>query len=680
MNDETGVHTLLKAAIYRAQQNLISLQDPDGYWLGELIVDSTLCSDYITFMHWSGEIDFELQQKCVDHILSRRLPDGGWNIYPEGPSEVNASVKAYLSLKLAGFSQNDPLLSLARAKIHELGGIERTNTYARLYLALLGQIPWDAVPTIPVEFLLLPRWLPVNLYAVSSWTRAMVVPLAIINHYKPTRALPKDKGIQELYLDPGKVPRQKASGLKQFFILIDRCLKFIEGRGILPLRKKALAVAEEWMIERIGDGCSGLAAIFPAMLNSMIALRCLGYQPNHSIYRKAEADFRELFVDDDQGFRIQPCFSPIWDTAITLVALARSGIGASHPCSQSAVRWLLSQEVRIAGDWVANNPAPEPTGWCFEFNNPFCPDVDDTAMVLLALYTAGYREDSGLYDRVVRWLLSFQNRDGGWAAFDKDVQNPLLENVPFADHNAILDPSCCDVTARVLEILGHLGFRRSHPAIRRAVHFLQEKQETDGAWYGRWGVNYIYGTSQVLRGLLTIGVDMAEPWVQRGLDWLERHQNEDGGWGETVASYDDPRLRGQGVSTPSQTAWAVLGLCAFRRTRLKSIDKGIRYLIKTQNPDGSWSETLITGTGFPRVFYLKYDMYRNNWPLLALARYAGEVSVNWPQTAIVSRSVNVVLDRPEPDPEAAFSSLISGFSSLPVFVLLKDFLTKLNHG
>ena len=680
MNDETGVHTLLKAAIYRAQQNLISLQDPDGYWLGELIVDSTLCSDYITFMHWSGEIDFELQQKCVDHILSRRLPDGGWNIYSEGPSEVNASVKAYLSLKLAGFSQNDPLLSLARAKIHELGGIERTNTYARLYLALLGQIPWDAVPTIPVEFLLLPRWLPVNLYAVSSWTRAMVVPLAIINHYKPTRALPKDKGIQELYLDPGKVPRQKASGLKQFFILIDRCLKFIEGRGILPLRKKALAVAEEWMIERIGDGCSGLAAIFPAMLNSMIALRCLGYQPNHSIYRKAEADFRELFVDDDQGFRIQPCFSPIWDTAITLVALARSGIGASHPCSQSAVRWLLSQEVRIAGDWVANNPAPEPTGWCFEFNNPFCPDVDDTAMVLLALYTAGYREDSGLYDRVVRWLLSFQNRDGGWAAFDKDVQNPLLENVPFADHNAILDPSCCDVTARVLEILGHLGFRRSHPAIRRAVHFLQEKQETDGAWYGRWGVNYIYGTSQVLRGLLTIGVDMAEPWVQRGLDWLERHQNEDGGWGETVASYDDPKLRGQGVSTPSQTAWAVLGLCAFRRTRLKSIDKGIRYLIKTQNPDGSWSETLITGTGFPRVFYLKYDMYRNNWPLLALARYAGEVSVNWPQTAIVSRSVNVVLDRAEPDPEAAFSSLISGFSSLPVFVLLKDFLTKLNHG
>src|SRR6266403_566861 len=293
-------------------------------------------------MHWSGDIDLELQQKCVDHILSRQLPDGGWNIYPEGPSEVNASVKAYLSLKLTGFSENDALLSLARAKIHELGGIERTNTYARLYLALLGQIPWDAVPTIPVEFLLLPRWLPVNLYAVSCWTRAMVVPLAIINHYKPARALPEDKGIRELYLDPARVPRQKASGLKQFFILIDRCLKFIEGHGVLPLRKKALAVAEEWMIERIGDGCSGLAAIFPAMLNSMIALRCLGYRPEHPIYQK---------------------------------------------------------------------PEPEPTGWCFEFNNPFCPDVDDTAMVLLALHTAGYRDDQALYDRVVRWLLSFRNRD-----------------------------------------------------------------------------------------------------------------------------------------------------------------------------------------------------------------------------------------------------------------------------
>jgi squalene-hopene/tetraprenyl-beta-curcumene cyclase len=678
VNHDAGAHGLLEQAVTRAQQHLISLQHPEGYWIGELIVDSTLCSDYVTFMHWSGDIDLNLQQKCIDHILSRQLPDGGWNIYPEGPAEVNASVKAYLALKLAGFSQEDRILSLARAKIHELGGIEKTNTYARLYLALLGQIPWDAVPTIPVEFLLLPRWLPVNLYAVSSWTRAMVVPLAIINHYKPTRALPDERGIRELYLDPTRVPHHKTSGLKQFFILIDRCLKFIERNGYLPLRRAALNVAERWMLERIGDGCSGLAAIFPAMLNSMIALRCLGYLPDHPIYRKADSDFRELFVEDEQGFRIQPCFSPIWDTAITLVSLARSGISQHHPASRKAVQWLLSQEVRIAGDWAVNNPEPEPTGWCFEFNNPYCPDVDDTAMVLLALHTAGYQADPSLYERVVQWLLSFQNRDGGWAAFDKDVQNPLLENVPFADHNAILDPSCCDVTARVLEILGNLGFRQRHPAIRHATRFLKEKQEPDGAWYGRWGVNYIYGTSQVLRGLRAIGMDMSEPWIERGRDWLEVRQNEDGGWGETVASYYDPSLRGQGASTPSQSAWALLGLCAFPQVNRKSVERAVDYLVSTQNPDGSWSETLITGTGFPRVFYLKYDMYRNNWPLMALARFASGVPAYRPESGVLSGMLSDAGHNEElaPSTQAEFSSLLSGFASLPVFVLLKDFLTK----
>jgi squalene-hopene/tetraprenyl-beta-curcumene cyclase len=681
VNKDEGVKELLKEAVSRAQQHLFGLQHPEGYWIGELMVDSTLCSDYLTFMHWSGEVDLDLQRKCVDHILERQLRDGGWNIYPEGPSEINASVKAYLALKLAGFTPEEPVMVAARSKIRELGGIEKTHTYARLYLALLGQISWDSVPTIPVEFLLLPKWLPVHLHAVSSWTRAMVVPLAIINHYKPTRHLPEERGLRELYIDPTKIPRTKASGLKQFFIWIDHGLKFLEKKKWLPLREAALNVAERWMIERIGDGCSGLAAIFPAMLNSMIALRCLGYPTDHSIYRKADGDFRELFVEDEDGFRIQPCLSPVWDTAITLMTLARSGIPEDHPAARKSIEWLLSQEIRIAGDWAVNNPNLEPTGWSFEFNNPFFPDVDDTAMVLLALETAGYKDDPALYDRVVQWLLGFQCKDGGWAAFDKDVQNPLLESVPFADHNAILDPSCCDVTARVLEVLGNLGFRAAHPAIRNALRFLAEHQETDGSWYGRWGVNYIYGTSQVLRGLQAIGADMDEPWISLGGEWLEAHQNADGGWGESVQSYDDPSMRGEGVSTPSQTAWAILGLCAFNDDDAPSIKSGVNYLISNQNSDGSWTEELITGTGFPRVFYLKYDMYRNTWPLMALARYAARNAKDAPLSPAITQNVSALAVRElESADVASFPSLLSAVGSLPLFVLLKDLLTKLNHG
>ena len=675
VKDKAGASTLLSEAISNAQRHLFGLQNPDGYWVGELIVDSTLCSDLMTFMYWSGDIDLDLQQKCIEHILARRLPDGGWNIYPEGPSEVNASVKAYLSLKLAGYSADDPMMVQTRERIHQLGGMERTNTYARLYLALLGQVPWEVVPSIPVEFLLLPKWLPIHMHAVSSWTRAMIVPLAIINHYKPTRQLPPECQISELFLNPEVAIYTKASGTRQLFLALDRWLKRVEQKGSLPWRRKALQDAESWMLQRIGEGCGGLAAIFPAILNSMIALRCLGYDRNHPVFEKAESDFRELFVEDEEGFRIQPCLSPVWDTAITVTSLARSGITINNPSIKKAIDWLLAREVRIAGDWVANVPGVEPSGWAFEFENPYYADVDDTAMVLLALNESGHETDPVVLARAVRWLLAFQCKDGGWAAFDKDVQNPLLENVPFADHNAILDPSCCDVTARALEALGKLGFRISHPAIANGIKFLKRQQEPDGAWFGRWGVNYIYGTSQVLRGLLAVGADMSEPWIQKGRTWLEEHQNADGGWGETVASYDEPLLRGQGTTTASQTAWALLGLCAFPDVERRSVREGIEYLVSNQNPDGSWSETLITGTGFPLVFYLKYDMYRNNWPLMALARYQTRVA------EAASRPVEreeVLHDRRRS--EDSFASTRSSFSSLPVFVLLRDLLTKLNHG
>jgi squalene-hopene/tetraprenyl-beta-curcumene cyclase len=558
----------LLRAIRRAQANLLRLQHPDGYWCGELVVDSTLCSDYVLFMHWSEEVDAVLEEKCVAHIRRRQLADGGWNIYAGGPSDVNASVKAYFALKLAGHSPDAPWMREARACILRLGGIPRMNTYAKLYLALLGQFPWKYLPTVPVELVFFPTWFPFNLYELSSWSRAMLIPLAILNHHKPTRRLPRSRQLHELYPvgsesdDLGLGWRKPRLSWPNFFLVCDRLLKQLHRLPWKPWRLRALALAERWMIARMGEGSDGLAAIFPAMLNSLIALRTLGYAPDHPLYVKARRDFEGLFVDDPEDFRIQPCRSPVWDTAISLIALRESGVVAEDASLARAVDWLEQKEVRTRGDWSVKNRGVEPSGWAFEFGNVFYPDTDDTMMVLMALARCGSTERSPLFQRALAWLLSFQCRDGGWAAFDKNVTQRWLEDVPFADHNAILDPTCSDLTGRVLELLGFIRHPREDPAVQRALTFLRRTQDADGSWYGRWGVNYIYGTWQVLRGLRAIGEEMRQPWIVRARDWLESCQNEDGGWGETCASYDDPHLKGKGPSTPSQTAWALMGLIA----------------------------------------------------------------------------------------------------------------------
>ena len=620
----------LEEAITRAQANLLRQQHPDGHWCGELIVDSTLCSDYVLFMHWLGDVDETLQQRCVRHILKRQLPDGGWNIYYGGPSEVNASVKAYFALKLAGHSPDLPFMQEARANILRLGGIPRMNTYSKLYLALLGQFPWQYLPSIPVEMILLPNWAPFNIYRMSSWSRAMLIPLAIINHFKPTRELPEAQQLHELYpvgteQNDFTLPRHRRFfAWQNFFLRCDHALKLISKLGWRPMRKRALEEAERWMLERIGDGSDGLAAVFPAMLNALIALRALGYPETHPAYQKALADFRGLFVDDPDDFRIQPCLSPVWDTAINLISLAESGVPADHPALRRAAEWLVNKEVRLRGDWTVNNPHVEASGWAFEYNNVYYPDTDDTAMVLMGLRLVRPENADGLnklFKRALDWQLSFQCRDGGWAAFDKEVTQHWLEDVPFADHNAILDPTCSDLTARTLELFGYIDFDTKQECVRRAVQYLIDTQEDDGSWYGRWGVNYIYGTWQVLRGLRAIGEDMTQDWVLRGRDWLESCQNDDGGWGESPVTYDTPLLKGKGESTASQTAWALMGLCACGDLDRLSVQRGVRYLLATQNGDGAWNEPQITGTGFPRVFYLKYDMYRQNFPLMALATY-----------------------------------------------------------
>ena len=623
--------TRVQAALQRSQEFLLSEQKPEGYWVGELMVDSTLVSDTVAYHHWNGKVDAAWQRKAVNQLFSMQLPDGGWNIYFGGPSEVNATIKAYLALKLAGVSVTDRRMLKAREMALHLGGVPRMNTFSKLYLALIGLYSWEYVPTIPCEVLLIGKWFHVNFWDMSNWSRGMLVPLAIINHFKPTR--PVHVTLDELYPDGiherdlALAPDPEKISLRNFFLWLDRLHKLAEWfaeHSIHPFRKTALKKCEHWMLERF-EGSDGLAAIFPAMLNALIALKALGYSDEHPEVIRAAHELKKLEHETEDSVRIEPCFSPVWDTAIVAICLRESGVPEDHPAMKKAAEWLMEKEIRFAGDWIHKNPAKvEPSGWVFEYANQWNPDVDDTAMVLLALRkipTDNPQKRDAAFQRGLKWMMTFQCRDGGWAAFDKDCTNNILEKVPFADHNAMLDPECADITARILELLGYEGWSRGHQQIADALDYVKSEQEEDGSWYGRWGVNYIYGTWQVLRGMRALRLDMKEAWLQRGRAWLESVQHDDGGWGERCNTYDDPVFKGQGPSTASQTAWAVMGLCAFDDPENPALIRGIEYLVQTQNADGSWTEHETTGTGFPKVFYLKYDMYRNAWPLLALATY-----------------------------------------------------------
>ena len=621
----------LATALKRSQDYLLSEQKPEGYWVGELMVDSTLVSDMVAYHHWDRSVDPVWQRKAVNHILSMQLPDGGWNIYYGGPSEVNATIKAYLALKLAGLPVTDPRMLKAREVALHFGGVPRMNTFSKLYLALIGLYPWEYVPTIPCEVLLIGKWFHVNFWDMSNWSRGMLVPLAIINQFQPTR--PVSVTLDELYpegiheRDLALTPDPEKISWRNFFLWLDRLHKLAEwfaAHGIHPFRRLALKRCEAWMLERF-EGSDGLAAIFPAMLNSLIALKALGYPNDHPQVVRAARELKRLEHETADSVRIEPCFSPVWDTAIVAICLRESGVPEDHPAMKKAGVWLMEKEIRFRGDWHHKNPVDvEPSGWVFEYNNKWNPDVDDTAMVLLALRLIGTdnpRQRQECFQRGLKWMMTFQCKDGGWAAFDKDCTKNILEKVPFADHNAMLDPECADITARILELLGYENWSLDHPQIKTALAYVKGQQEADGSWYGRWGVNYIYGTWQVLRGMRALKLDMNEPWLQHGRQWLESVQHEDGGWGERCNTYDDPVFKGCGPSTASQTAWAVMGLCAFDDPENPALKRGIEYLARTQNPDGSWTEHETTGTGFPKVFYLKYDMYRNAWPLLALATY-----------------------------------------------------------
>ncbi|MGF1679403.1 MAG: squalene--hopene cyclase [Candidatus Methylacidiphilales bacterium] len=644
---EPDLKTQIDTTISRVQQYMIGLQHPDGHWRGELTVDNTVAADYLTYLHWRGQVDFDLQQKIVKHTLDRQQPDGGWNTYTGGLSEINASVKGYLVLKLAGYSEDEPVMKKARSVILRLGGIPKMNTYGKLHLALLGLFPWKYLPSIPVEMILLPNWFYFNIYEMSSWTRAMYVPLAIINHFRPIRLMPPEKQLHELYpygtenQDFSLPFDQKMLTWRNFFLCWDRFFKILEKLPYKPFRRMALRKAEHWILERCTEGSDGLGAIFPSIVETIIAFKCLGYSDDNPVLRKQEKDLEDFFVYDKEkdDFRIQPCLSPVWDTAITSVALAQSGIPSDDPRLVKAADWLLDREVKRKGDWVVKNPYPHASGWAFEYNNDYYPDVDDTFKILIGLtgFKASDTErQKKIMRRAMEWARSFQCTDGGFAAFDKNINKKWLEHVPFADHNAILDPSCSDITARGLEAMGKMGYPKDDPIIKRAIIYLKNTQEEDGSWWGRWGVNYIYGTWQALRGLHYIGEDMNQDWIVRARDWLESSQNPDGGWGETPESYNNPALKGKGPSTPSQTAWAMMGLLTSGDPHRSSLQRGARYLAATQNDDGSWDEEQITGTGFPCVFYLKYEYYCTNWPMIALSELRALMKLHGPHALAVA--------------------------------------------
>lgn len=630
MDIKTDATVTVEGAIARATDFLFGQQHEDGYWECELVVDSTVVCDFVLYYHWAGEVDDEKQRRCREHVLRRQLPDGGWPQFPGGPAEVNATCKAYHALRLTGMPKDDPVMVAARQRALELGGIPAMHTWGKLYLASVGCFPWKYLPIIPVETVRFPKWFPFNIYALSSWTRNMFVPLAVINHFKDVRVLDVCPSLDELYPNgtmkgDWSLPRSpKLFTLRNFFLVLNKMGAILDNLPRRWFRQPSLEAAVEWIYERTGPGSDGMGAIFPAMMNVLMALELMGVSKDDPRFRKAHKDFHGLVVGDPDDIRVAPCFSPVWDTAIIAMCMRDAGVSAEDPRLRKCADWLLDREIRIRGDWRENNNHPEASGWAFEFNNEYYPDVDDSFQVVLALRLLEASDDERrqtTIDRAMRWCRSFQCSDGGFAAFDKDVTKEWLNEVPFADHNAILDPACSDITGRALETHGKLGFEMSDSIVKRAVEYVYQTQEADGSWFGRWGCNYIYGTSHVLRGLAAVGEDLGRTELLMARDWLERHQNEDGGWGESLWSYHDDSTRGIGPSTASQTAWALLGLLVWNDPNRESIRRGIDYLIRTQEDDGSWYEEPYTGTGFPKVFYLKYTSYRWAWPLLALGLY-----------------------------------------------------------
>lgn len=674
-----GLPAGIDPTLERGLEALMGKLRTDGsgglHWCAELEGDSILNSEYLLMKVMLGQEaapaatpeDLRLFEKLCVYLRMLQRTDGTWGQYPGSPPDVSAMVKAYFALKLWGDDRDAPHMARAREAILKMGGAEAINTFSMFYLAGLGQVSWDACPAIPPEVVLLPRWFPFHLDKVAAWTRTMILPLAICTALRPTRRLPSHLGIGELFLDQSKRERlnqQRVPGdplnWTNIFLTTDAALKRFQHMGITPMRRRALKKAEHWLLDRMTpETTDGLGAIFPPMVYIQVAFKALGYERSHPVIQNAERELDRFIVDEEDHTRIQPCFSPVWDTGTALYAACESGLTAGEDQRiEQVCDWLLEREVTMVGDWINNlrkqdrsmkmgpggdvGAAGRGGAWAFEYRNDWYPDVDDTAMVTTALWRAsmgmgvkGERYRAAAL-RGVRWMLAMQNDDGGWAAFDRTKDRRWMEHVPFADHNAMQDPSCADITGRTIEALVTCGVARTHPAVRAGVDYIKREQRDAGCWWGRWGVNFLYGTWQAIGGLYHAGEDLNQPYLKRTQAWLRAAQNDDGGFGETANSYLDESLMGSGPSTPSQTAWGAMALMYLVGAQDESVARAMRYLADVQldddapasapehivgEPGGAWREKWYTGTGFPKVFYLRYHLYRHYFPVMALGRF-----------------------------------------------------------
>lgn len=615
----------LEDGLTAARNALVSLQKEDGHWCFPLEADCTIPAEYVLMMHFMDEVDSDLEVRIARFIREKQdARHGGWPLYYGGDFDLSCTIKAYYALKIVGDSENAPHMARARAAILEHGGAARANVFTRILLAMYGQLPWRGVPFVPVEIILLPRWFPFHISKVAYWSRTVMIPLSILCSLKARAVNPRHVDIPELFTVPPEEERNYfpvRTPLNRLFLLVERTASLFERFIPQALRRVALRRAERWIVERL-NGDSGLGGIFPAIVNAGEALALLGYPHEHPYREQCREALRKLLVDEGDRVWCQPCVSPVWDTVLTCLAMQEDQETDQKPVRE-ALDWLIPNQILDApADWQEDHPGLPGGGWAFQYANPHYPDLDDTAAVVWALQQAdpaSYRES---IVRAADWLAGMQSRNGGFAAFDSDNTFYYLNEIPFADHGALLDPPTSDVSARCVGLLALLGESRHKNAVERGLAYLFSEQESSGAWFGRWGSNYIYGTWSVLEALRLARVDTGHFAIRRAAQWLKSVQRKDGGWGESNDTYFKPEQAGQfETSTSFQTAWAVLGLMAAGEANSQEVRRGIVYLLNTQDKDGLWQDPWFTAPGFPRVFYLRYYGYAKYFPLWALTRF-----------------------------------------------------------